>query len=463
MDQCVKIIEEYWPRKVIGFIVLPLVVSLAIFTPIAAVTPEAVIPYVVAISCIFGAGSSLIWYLVNRIPKHPSDTVGFDLVLIHESKEHGQKIQADFCIRLRELLKAPGSSSNFNFIEHSQHVCREYLEKDDIAKLCDKTKSMFTLYGRTKLRQIEGEEQHVLELSGRVRHAPIKADISDKIAREMRDALGAEVVIAQENDLFSFRVTATRIEIATKYIVSLAALASGDIDYSEILLTELKKRFAEDESRLNSDLAKIKNRIPIRLGEVGIIKCQRLADQFAFGENDNVLHVLEKELDKYRQYNKNWLSGYLLSAICCFELRRDVKAAKKLVLQCKMFPDTTWCYSMAFLCAYEGNLQKAWSYYQKGFRKLPSDPSVPNQCESFINTVISREPEKVQLWYCLGLINLKAKNDLGGAKRDFGAFLANTKSGMFDAQRKIATRYIRKIDAELGAEKKVITLDNYAA
>ncbi len=463
METLAKAIEKYWPNKTIGFVVLPSFTSVASLSLLATVTPEKYFSLAVSASCALGVGSILIWLLANRVAKHPNKTVGFDLVLAHENEEQGKRIHSDFCTRLRDLLLASGSNSNYSFIEHPQRVSRKFLEESSIPKLCKRTKCCFVLYGRTKLRQINGREQHVLELAGGVRHAPVQAEISRRIACEMRDALGSDVIIAQENDLFSFRITASRIEIATKYIVSIAALVSGDLDYAEALLRELEERLIENDPVLNPELAKIKNRIPTRLAELGIIKCRKIGDQIIFGENREALITLDKELARFRPYIGSWYSGYLLAAICCFELRRDVQAAVKLLSQCRIFPDTTWCYSIAFLKAYEGDLHEGWRFYQKAFRKPPSDPTIPNQCDSFIQGVLSSEPDKVQLWYCLGLINLKAKDDLAGARRDFSAFLSRTKQGQFDPQRKIATRYIYKINRELVGKDNVISFDEIAA
>ena len=463
MEILAKIIEKYWTSKTVGFVILPSFVGISSLYLLAAVTPEKYFPYLLAGSIILAIGSNAIWLLTNRIAKHPDQSVGFDLVLAHENEEQGKRIRADFCTRLRDLLLDSGSSSNFSFIEHPQRVCRQFSDESSIAKLSERTKGLFVLYGRTKLRQIDGQQQHVLELSGGVRHAPIQIEISKRIASEMRDAIGAEVIISQENDLFSFKITASRIEIATKYIVSLAALVSGDLDYSEALLRGLEDRLRNCDLSSTSELAKIRNRIPTRLAEIGKIKCQKLGDQRIFGEDQQSLVALDKELSRFRPYIDGWYSGYLLSAICCFELRRDLSGATEWLTRCKIFPDTTWCYSMAFLKAYAGNLQEAWDYYQKAFNKPPSDPSIPNQCESFLHGILSIEPDKIQLWYCLGLINYKAKNDLAGAKRDFSAFLARTVEGNFDPQRKIATRYINKIDRELSNASNVIPFDEIAA
>jgi hypothetical protein len=323
---------------------------------------------------------------------------------------------------------------------------------------------VFILFGHTKLRLIDGKEQHVLELGGGVRHAPVAESISKQIAAEMRDALGKDVIIAQENDLFSFRITAERIDIAARYIVGIAALVSKDLDYSEHLFRDLMVRLSHIKSTDSPEIAKIRNRLPSRLGEVGILKCKAISDQYVFGgQKHETMILLDQELRKFEKFTQGWYSGHLLSSMCSFMLRRDIKMAKLSLGSCRIVPDSTWRYSLAFLAAYEGDLQKAWKNYQIAFNKPPSDPSVPNQCEAFINKILAEEPSKTQLWYCLGLINLKGKNDVAGAKRDFTMFLATTLPNEFLPQRKLAARYINKIHTELNLPINFIEAREIAA
>ncbi len=48
---------------------------------------------------------------------------------------------------------------------------------------------------------------------------------------------------------------------------------------------------------------------------------------------------------------------------------------------------------------------------------------MPIQSEEFMQIVLTEEPDKVQLNFCIGLINYNHKKDFLAAERDFTAFL----------------------------------------
>jgi hypothetical protein len=450
METVAKMIEAHWPKKVIGLLVLPLTVFVFSFPALAAVTPEKYFAYAVIASLLISGASVSIWCFTTRLRRHPKGTVGFDLVIYHEDEKQGIRIQSDFIKHLRDLVLSEKSDTKFSFIKHSQYVSSNVVDRDSAVSLATKTRGSFVIFGKTKIRNIHGLDQHVIEIGFCVRHSPIDVKISEKIAEEMRNSLTGELVLAQENDLYLFRINAERIEIGSKYIVALAALVSGDLIYSETLFRSLIKRLKDVTACESSETAKIRERLPSRLGEIGILRCHKLSQEYVFRNPDSdLLKKLDQDLDRYEEYIHGWYNWYLLKAMCHFLLRRDLDGAQKLISSCKRFPDTTWRYSAAFLAAYSGDLQTAWSHYQKAFANPPSDPSVPNQCESFIKGILEIEPHQYQLWYCLGLINFRAKNDLEAARNDFRVFLQHTEKSKFSPQEKIAAKYIRKIESEL--------------
>ena len=85
--------------------------------------------------------------------------------------------------------------------------------------------------------------------------------------------------------------------------------------------------------------------------------------------------------------------------------------------------DATWRFNEAFLFAYEGDLENAYRSYRRAMEAPFDDPTLPAQCEEFIQAIIEREPEKRWLYFCLGLINHRVKGDLMAAKLDYQHFL----------------------------------------
>jgi hypothetical protein len=99
-------------------------------------------------------------------------------------------------------------------------------------------------------------------------------------------------------------------------------------------------------------------------------------------------------------------------------------------------------------------LGKAASRYRIAFSHPSSNPTVPIQSEQFIMDVLAEEPDKVQLHYCLGLINYYAKKDIMAARRDFHTFLSACPENVFVQERREAVRYIEQIDSAAGEPER---------
>ncbi len=69
--------------------------------------------------------------------------------------------------------------------------------------------------------------------------------------------------------------------------------------------------------------------------------------------------------------------------------------------------------------------------YVRAFKGPLEDPTVPMQSEEFMQLVLEEENDKVQLLFCCGLINYRAKRDLAAAKRDLSEFLKRVSASDF--------------------------------
>ena len=96
--------------------------------------------------------------------------------------------------------------------------------------------------------------------------------------------------------------------------------------------------------------------------------------------------------------------------------------------------------------AYEGDLQAAYKKYRKAFEIPLPNLIVPLQVEEFIQIVIDEEPERKDLYYCLGLVNYRSKRDLDVATRDFQKFLDSTEEPEYPRQHKTARKWLGEIE-----------------
>jgi tetratricopeptide (TPR) repeat protein len=146
----------------------------------------------------------------------------------------------------------------------------------------------------------------------------------------------------------------------------------------------------------------------------------------------------------------NWMA-HLREGIYEFLANRNVAMAFEHTSQANNPNDAIWMYNAAFLHAYEGDIDKAYSFYVRAFRK-PSTASSHIQSEEFMREILEQEPDKVQLLYCLGLIYLKQRHDLVLAKEAFEDFVQTAPPERFQRWIAFSRKYLEEIDGKLGSE-----------
>ena len=446
-------IRRQWPSPIAG-ILLGLSTLVA-----AAITITALVGELTtggwAVAVILGLAAIGTWRWSVRTPRHPRHTVGLDIAVQFERARQQERIQSDFVAVIWKLVARSSEHCQFHLIDHAPHVSQKVNDRESAYNLLKKTGGAFLIYGHAKERLIGGTKQHVLELDGQVLHEPVLKSVSDRLSVEFREVLPSTLVISKEGDLFAFKVTAVWIDIVARYIVAMASLISGDLDFAEELFHDLSQRLSENGLAPIPAIAKIKNRLPARIGQVYKARCEILSQLYQLKRDRSYLKQMEPVLDELRKYDPGWYSGNLDRAICAFVLHRDLPKAWKAVRSCTGVRDTTWRYSEAFLHAYEGDLKSAGDSYKRAFRKPPESGTAAIQSEEFIHLVLDEEPDKVQLYFCLGLINLKEKRDLAAARRDLARFLSLTKDGQFQKERDLAQKWLVRLDRELRQDQKL--------
>ncbi|GFO80832.1 MAG: hypothetical protein A49_04590 [Methyloceanibacter sp.] len=322
-----------------------------------------------------------------------------------------------------------------------------------------KSRAQFLIFGRARLRELNGKPTHVLQLQGAILHHQLETMVQKKFSQEMGELFPAMCQFATENDLLAFELTASLISSVSRYIIGLASFLSGNIELAREQLETLE-RTLPNLGEGASPIQKIRSRLPMRLA--GVYEAKATIEVHSWNLDRNLKHLDSARiaLDAGLERNPNSYQMLLLSAICHFVLKRDLGAAVNAVRQCKDLAvrDGTWRFSYAFLLAYRGDYQQALQQYKAAFRSRYR-PNIPIQVESFMLWVLEEEPERMELHYCLGMVNLHAKCDYVRAKEEFQAFLH--KSGQSKSLRQWrgqASRYLAMIDAEI--ERGTLTQDD---
>ncbi len=394
------------------------------------------------------AAVAILWMWSNRVPRHPKDSVGIDVVIAVEDVDYAKRLREDFVHQLEKLLGKGVGRHPLHLRIHPGHRYATLKDEAAATEFVRKTRGHFVIYGRARERHVGGEDSHVLELEGLVVHKRVQEEIHDQLRKEFVEVFPRRLIVAKENDLFSLEITAGWIDVAARYVVALASMISGDLDYAESILVNLEGRLNQDGD-LPPNLAKIKNRVPLRIAEVLKSRLNGLYHQYYLKRDIEHLRTSVEVLDRLDGYDPNYYSGKLHRAICLFELERDVDGALEVLDSCNGNPDTTWRYSKAFLLAYDGRMDEASEQLRHAVRNPPNDSTVPIQSEEFIHRVLEAEPDRAQLYFLLGVINHKAKKDAASARRDFEAFLAQNDPDDYSRQRALARKWMGQIDRQL--------------
>ncbi|MBU1160924.1 MAG: hypothetical protein KKF96_00080, partial [Proteobacteria bacterium] len=146
-------------------------------------------------------------------------------------------------------------------------------------------------------------------------------------------------------------------------------------------------------------------------------------------------------LNKINKSRLQQIQVIQLSAIHAFLKHRDIERAVSILKGSKNQNYPEWYLSMAFLCAYEGNLKVAIRSYRRA-ALFEIQSATLSQIEDFICWVLEKEPDKYQLHYCLGFFNWKIKGDNIQAREDFEIFLNSKGSKEFKKEKKLTEKWL---------------------
>ncbi|MBI3355550.1 MAG: hypothetical protein HY038_02030, partial [Nitrospirae bacterium] len=252
----------------------------------------------------------------------------------------------------------------------------------------------------------------------------------------------------ETEELRGFEFTRDLVGIASRFILGIASWLSGnpvsafDLHYG--VWTELRRK--EDEGLGWPGPKQLTPRVASLLVSEGL----DAANLRFTRKPPNYLEDMRRFLDVAEEIDPSHYGGHLLRGIYFFLSFRDIESARKEIKKAKNSRDAAWLWSSAFLDAYDGRLEEAHKTYQRAFRNLVSDDTAL-QVETFIVDVLTFEPDKVQLWYCLGMINYFYKEDQQSARRDFQKFCEQAEpTGIFTRSVEFAKKYLVEIESKLG-------------
>ena len=390
-----------------------------------------------------GAVALIVWWRTNRLPKTAKNKLGFVISISTGEESERKKIMEDFVLTLQQLLKDGAAGHLFQLIKVPQHVAETIVDIQDAQALRARCRAHFMIYGRVRLRPIAGRQEHILDLSGMVVHRPLADPIRAQLRREFSELLPHQMRINVENDFFSFAFTSDWVNCVSKYIIGIAAFYSGDLKYAELLWKDVD-RLLDGHDKGFPIFAKLKQRVPRRLGEISLTRANMSYNRWADSYDSGDLQDVRRHLDAIPQACAHDYGVIILRSILKFLVDRDVRGAIALLKKCKHIQDGTWLYNLGFLYAYKGDLKAAIRFYRKAETRT-LEPIVIARVEDFMCWVLEAEPDKYQLHYCLGDINWKIKGDEKRALEEFRAFLSLGNADEYAKERELARSWILEL------------------
>ncbi|OSZ73294.1 hypothetical protein CAP37_16760 [Hydrogenophaga sp. IBVHS1] len=306
------------------------------------------------------------------------------------------------------------------------------------------TNGHFMIFGRVKMRRLEGKMQHVVELEGLVAHREASMEIRRRFVKEFTELLPRRLMIAEDNDLLSFRFTAEWAEVVAKYILGVAAAMSGDLDVSETLYRDAQERLTQKDKTFGIYRV-LSERLPLRIAELYEAKASWAYREWLNTFADELLETFRESLNKFNEMKVPvTLRVRFLLAIKLFVCDRDVRGALTALKPLKNKFDPLWNYNMAFLKGYSGDLKSAARHYRYA-SKSEIDADILIQIEEFLFWIIEKEPAKEHVHFCLGMFYQLAKGDLVSSVNHFELFLKAKNIASFPAEAALATSWIEEI------------------
>jgi len=385
------------------------------------------------------------WFTSRRYPKPPLNHYGVVVGILTENDAQRAQLKTDFLNNLRHELK---KTERLIVLELPEPLALKLEESENARHVLKKTNSVLLLWGRLRRRNVDGEDTYVMDLRSAVRHSPLTKEVQTILAEEMRDLLSGRRLMAASNDLIGFEINALTVDLSARYIIASAAYLSYQRPLAATLWKELNRRLSSIKTtNLSSSvvdlITTLKTRVIMNLTTFHLDEASVSQYEWRKSRDVSFLEIMMRHLDSAESYTANLYQAATLRALYSFVTNRKVKRAREILMPYVNVKDPTVSFDMAFFYAYDGKLTQATGYYKKAFALNPESRLLVELEEWFV-WILSQEPDKTQLHYCLGLLNYFGKKDFIKARQDFENFL-NLTEGQFQKQHKQVQKYLEHI------------------
>lgn len=396
----------------------------------------------------------LIWKFLTNIPTINRNNIGVILAIVTENEEIQNRLKNDLIFNLRDILsKKCHKDFQLEILSkyHSKKIFESY-KNNDKEKLLNyhiKTRSQYLVFGYCDKRMHKGKKHYFIKLDASVCHREIKKEIKQAFSGDMRKVL-PNILFPETEEIAGFQITSNIIGLGARYVIGKASFYSKDFQ----MAFELHKNLLEEINNYKSKLGK-KNidiiDLPI-INNIEELTKKSLKTTALILARINYLYIKNYEemnrfIEEVQALEPNNYESLLLKSIYFFLKSRDINSAMEELKKAENSSrsDSTWLYNKAFLLAYKDKLDDAYHTYTRAFSGRVG-PDIPLVVEEFTYNIWKEEKEKIQLLYCLGLINFFKKKDYILAKQYFKEFVELAeKKNVFLEQIKYSKNYLAKM------------------
>lgn len=344
--------------------------------------------------------------LASYVRRTPKDRVGVLICLHGDQDEDSQRAVSQFTAEMQSAAHQASERFYVNVVQQS--VAKRVVDLDEAKKLLRKSRGHFLVYGQVSKGKLQGQSGYLLRNYQLVVHSRVSDQLRSALSGEMSQVFPTRLFVGAEDDLQGYLYTGALFGLAARYTIGVAALYSRDFSYSENLLrqvTELNPTISR-----NSPAAKVFSvvvkRAKSRLAQICMYRARLAYFEWNRIRSRSQLEVVRTEIENaagWKSPTNTEYEYYTLKAICAFGLDRNISVARQNLYKCRNSGDASWRFSEAFLRAYEGNVSGACECYRRTLNK-PVPPEMVQQVVSFLEWVLIEEPQKKQIYFCLGYV-----------------------------------------------------------
>lgn len=240
-----------------------------------------------------------------------------------------------------------------------------------------------------------------MKISGTIIHSPYPQNVEKEFSKVFNESLKKfqEIVFPSKDMIKKMQVTAGDASVACEYVVGLSLFLNGNFDKAEIILYTLLSKVSDKSKWNGMDIS-----INMIRFEMFSARAAVLIEKYQVAYADNtLLDKMNEYLEKANSCIKNTYFYCLNKAYYCVAKNGDVKKAKEYINLCKQKKNAPgdWKYSEAFLKAYENRSVSAICSSYKTALRVPCNIQY---LITFIETFLSKEPERSGLYLALGIL-----------------------------------------------------------